>query len=529
MESFLKSLPDNFELHEFKLEKVLGQGGFGITYLALDMNLMQHVAIKEYYPREFANRDSTYTIHAVGNTEDKDTFAWGLKRFLDEARVLAQLSHPNIISIKRFFEAHGTAYLVMEYCDGKPLDEIIRDHGPLNESELNGILFPLLDGLEHVHEKAFLHRDIKPANIFIRRNGSPVLLDFGAAKHEMTSHSKSVTSLATAGYAPFEQYSTKGKQGAWSDIYGLAATIYRAISGVKPQDAPDRMLEDTLEPAAELLKGKFDPHLLMALDKALAIRPEDRPQTIAEFRNLIRPQQLSVRAIEPSSADITVKSIKPEPSPKSQTYFSDEEVLGTALAYGPAYVKGLVAEGGKSKKKYLAVFLMTALAVGIGWVIFIFNSDRQVAPQSNMKLSVESNEAPIKTVPILVEASRSAAEEPVKPSPSVAEPTEEKKVMPLPKPTLSFAEIDRAIDGGQLVKAQSLLKEVIRNNPDSAAAYFRLGQIFAKEDKYPEAREQLSKAKRIDPSLRFTAPGKYQELYNEILAMEKMSKLPGRD
>ncbi|WP_300712636.1 serine/threonine-protein kinase [Limnohabitans sp.] len=180
------------------------------------------------YPREFANRDSTFTIHAVGNTEDKDTFAWGLKRFLDEARVLAQLSHPNIISIKRFFEAHGTAYLVMEYCDGKPLDEIIRDHGPLNETELNGILFPLLDGLEHVHEKAFLHRDIKPANIFIRRNGSPVLLDFGAAKHEMTSHSKSVTSLATAGYAPFEQYSTKGKQGTWSDIYGLAATIYRA-------------------------------------------------------------------------------------------------------------------------------------------------------------------------------------------------------------------------------------------------------------------------------------------------------------
>lgn len=528
MESFLKSLPDNFELHEFKLEKVLGQGGFGITYLALDMNLMQHVAIKEYYPREFANRDSTYTIHAVGNTEDKDTFAWGLKRFLDEARVLAQLSHPNIISIKRFFEAHGTAYLVMEYCDGKPLDEIIRDHGPLNESELNGILFPLLDGLEHVHEKAFLHRDIKPANIFIRRNGSPVLLDFGAAKHEMTSHSKSVTSLATAGYAPFEQYSTKGKQGTWSDIYGLAATIYRAISGVKPQDAPDRMLEDTLEPAAELLKGKFDPHLLMALDKALAIRPENRPQTIAEFRNLIKPQQVSgSAATTPSSAARTAQTIEPELPQKTHAdpYFSEERVF----VEGKASANGLVAESIQSKKKYLFIVFSGVLALGIGWLVLMPNSDRQVAQKNDSTLSVESKEATVKVIPLAVEASQSVVQEPVNPPPVVVEPTEEKKVAPSPKPTLSFGEIDRAIDGGQLAKAQSLLKEVIRNNPDSAAAYFRLGQIFAKEDKYPESREQLNKAKKIDPSLRFTAPGKYQELYNEILAMEKMSKLPGRD
>lgn len=527
MESFLKSLPDNFELNEFKLEKVLGQGGFGITYLALDMNLMQHVAIKEYYPREFANRDSTYTIHAAGNTEDKDTFAWGLKRFLDEARVLAQLNHSNIISIKRFFEAHGTAYLVMEYCDGKPLDEIIRDHGPLNESELNGVLFPLLDGLEHVHQKAFLHRDIKPANIFIRRNGSPVLLDFGAAKHEMTSHSKSITSLATAGYAPFEQYSTKGKQGTWSDIYGLAATIYRAISGVKPLDAPDRMLEDTLEPAAELLKGKFDPHLLIALDKALAIRPEDRPQTIAEFRNLINPPQVFDSATTQSSLARTAHTIEQELPQKTHAdpYFRGE----TAFVESNAHAKGLVAVSIQSKKKYLFIVFSGVLALGIGWLVLMSNSDRQLAQKNDSTLSVESKEATVKALPVAVEASQSVVQEPVKPPPVVFEPIEEKKVAPLPKPTLSFGEIDRAIDGGELAKAQSLLKEVIRNNPDSAAAYFRFGQIFTKEDKYPEAREQLNKAKRIDPSLRFTSPGKYQELYNEILAMEKMSKLPGRD
>lgn len=522
MDSFLKSLPDNFQLYEFKLERVLGQGGFGITYLARDTNLMQHVAIKEYYPREFANRDSTFTIHAVGNAEDKDTFTWGLKRFLDEARVLAQLSHPNIISIKRFFEANGTAYLVMEYCDGKPLDEIIRDHGPLSESELNGILFPLLDGLEHVHEKAFLHRDIKPANIFIRLNGSPVLLDFGAAKHEMTSHSKSVTSLATAGYAPFEQYSTKGKQGAWSDIYGLAATIYRAISGTKPQDAPDRMLEDTLVPASELLKGKFDPNLLAALDKALAIRPELRPQTIAEFRNLIKAQPVQVAVEERQMVGKTVFSLKTESSRvDEQLKLTDSEIAS------PMQATGVNASMQGRKGKYFVILSSLMLILGAVWFFTLINNKVPLVKNDEpIRVAQQSNE---KVIPLVIEKTPAASEVQVKSPLVVTDSLEEKKLAAPAKTVLSFVEIDRAIEAGQLAKAQALLKETIRNNPDNAGAYFRLGQIFAKEEKYPEAREQLTKAKRMDPSLRFTAPGKYQQLNNEILAMEKMSKLPGRD
>jgi serine/threonine protein kinase len=186
MEDMSKSLPDNYEISDYKISKVIGQGGFGITYLAVDKNLMQEVAIKEYYPREFSNRDSTFTIHAVGKQEDKDTFKWGLERFLEESRILAKLNHPNVVSVKRYFKANGTAYLVMEYCDGKPLDEIIKDHGPLKQGEINVIVSSLLSGLEHVHQNNFLHRDIKPANIFIRKNGQPVLLDFGAAKHDMS-------------------------------------------------------------------------------------------------------------------------------------------------------------------------------------------------------------------------------------------------------------------------------------------------------------------------------------------------------
>ena len=445
MESFLKSLPDNFELHEFKLEKVLGQGGFGITYLALDTNLMQHVAIKEYYPREYSNRDSTFTIHAVGNKEDKDTFAWGLKRFLDEARVLAQLSHTNIISIKRFFEANGTAYLVMEYCDGKPLNEIIRDHGPLNESELNAILFPLLDGLEHVHEKAFLHRDIKPSNIFIRKNGSPVLLDFGAAKNEMTSHSKSVTSLATAGYAPFEQYSTKGKQGPWSDIYGLSATVYRAISGIKPLDAPDRMLDDTLEPAAVLLKGKFDSNLLVALDKALAIRPGDRPQTIADFRALIKPKLDSFTAGMKSPIANTALSTKPAPPKKTDVDPSLNDVKNQAESVEHA---NNFAKTTASPRQIFVIFSIFAFLSAAGLLLLLATPNKLLETKPEMALKSESKETSLNVTPVIVDTPSATSEATVNIPPKVVEAIQDKKTVPTPKPALSFVEIDRAIDIG---------------------------------------------------------------------------------
>jgi len=334
MVDLLKSLPEHYSISDYRIERVIGQGGFGITYLATDLTLMKEVAIKEYYPREFADRDSTLTIHAAGNREDKETFEWGLVRFLDEARILAKLNHPNIVSASRYFQSNGTAYLVMEYCQGKPLDQIIKEDGPLNKAEFERILSPLLDGLEHVHSNDFLHRDIKPANIFIRKDGSPVLLDFGAARHEMTSHSRSVTSLATAGYAPFEQYSTNGKQGPWSDIYGLAATLYRALTGDKPQDAPDRMLEDQIVPLTVRLKGKFDFNVLDALDKAMSVRPDQRPQNIVNFRKLLHSQG--------GTAENSIANNKLLAAPQSQhskfehpkKYFSSIAVLAIFLLFG---------------------------------------------------------------------------------------------------------------------------------------------------------------------------------------------------
>jgi len=295
MENPTQSLSLGSVLHGYRLERVLGQGAFGITYLAKDESLGSYVAIKEYYPREYAVRDSTKTVHSVGNAEDRETFSWGLKRFLEEARILAQLSHPNVIKVRHFFQGNGTAYLVMDYCDGAPLDAIIKQNGPLSLFEGKALFDKLLSGIVHIHNNNILHRDIKPANIFIKTDGNPVLLDFGAARSNLGLNSKSVTSLATAGYAPFEQYSTKGNQGSWSDYYGLAATMYRVLTGEKPQDSPDRILSDQLVPLVKRFAADAGPlrHFLAALDKCLEIRPEERPQNIDQIHALISGGRLT--------------------------------------------------------------------------------------------------------------------------------------------------------------------------------------------------------------------------------------------
>ena len=268
--------------------------------------LNKKVAIKEYFPREFAIREGTLTVVAVSNKSDSDNYSWGLKKFLEEARVLASFDHSNIARVRRYFEANGTAYLVMDYCEGTPLDKLIDDGGPLSQETLSKLLYPILDALEHMHDAHLLHRDIKPANIFIKRDGTPVLLDFGAARQEVASHSKSVTSLVTPGYGALEQYSTHGEQGPSTDIYGFAATLYKAVTGDKPQDATSRMIDDKMSPASQRSAGKYDSRLLTAIDKAMSVKPADRPQNIAEWREMISSSNTNSNNTNSKESDRTV-------------------------------------------------------------------------------------------------------------------------------------------------------------------------------------------------------------------------------
>lgn len=222
------ALPPGFLLEEYEIEAVLGHGGFGVTYLARDLNLGTPLAIKEYLPSDLALREDGTTVHPKSEA-DREEYRWGLERFLGEAQTLTRFEHPNIVSVLRFFEANGTAYLVMAYQKGDSLSDILRQKGRLDETEVMGILGPLLDGLAEVHKAGFLHRDIKPGNIYIRADGSPLLLDFGAARQALGHRSKSLTAIVTAGFAPQEQYFSGGNQGPWTDIYALAAVLYREI------------------------------------------------------------------------------------------------------------------------------------------------------------------------------------------------------------------------------------------------------------------------------------------------------------
>ena len=287
MATNLRSLPIGTILSDYRIERVLGQGGFGITYQATDLNLERQVAIKEYYPRDWAERDRKHFIRAIDDEDARKTFVWGKLAFEKEAQLLASFQHPNIIAVRRLFKANGTAYFVMDYSDGRPLDKIISSGKPITERQLEKIWNLLLDGLQEVHDRGFLHRDIKPANIYIREDGSPVLLDFGSARRSDLEHNHGVTVLVADGYSPIEQYDAKSKQGAYTDIYGLAATLYRVVTGSAPPSAPIRAFKETLQPAAEKAKGKYAADLLAAIDAGLAVGPKSRPQDIAEWRAMM--------------------------------------------------------------------------------------------------------------------------------------------------------------------------------------------------------------------------------------------------
>ena len=276
------ALPSGYRLEGYRIEAILGHGGFGITYRAVDEDLQQVVAIKEYLPREVAFRNSGSTVSPLSESE-RDTFEWGLERFLDEARTLARFRHPNIVGVRRFVRANDTAYLIMDYCEGDSLENLLAREGTLSPERVEAMLTPLLDALEMLHKVGVTHRDVKPGNIYLREDGSPVLLDFGAARQALAQHSRSVTAMATPGFAAFEHYSTKGKQGPWTDIHGLGATLYRCVTGLRPPDASDRMLEDELVPAEQAASGRYSKRLLRQIDAALKLRPQDRPQSLEQW------------------------------------------------------------------------------------------------------------------------------------------------------------------------------------------------------------------------------------------------------
>ena len=433
------ALPLGSMLMEYRLDSILGAGGFGITYLAHDTNLQKDVAIKEYLPGAVAVRGSGGTVLPTSSGLEKE-YRWGLDRFIQEARTLAKFSHPHIVRVNRFFETNGTGYMVMDYEAGESLKAWLQRNPFPPEPALRAMLAPLLDGLEKVHAAGFLHRDIKPDNIFIRADGSPVLIDFGSARQAIAGASQALTTIVSPGYAPFEQYTTSAEQGPWSDIYSLSGVLYFAATGQSPPDAITRMKSDPLTQGLGGARMRYSGPFVDAIGWGLALEEGARPRNVSQWREVLFGQRAMTsqpgatqRAIADASAmHPTAKiapvaragqTIRPAASPSAQRIESARAgnvALQTGVRAAPR-----VVEPGMFPWKSLLVAIAVIVMIGVGLrsmrpdaakhaaqqpTVIVLNK-RQLAgpgadtimatpvPQHPQSMATEANTAPIASEP----------------------------------------------------------------------------------------------------------------------------------
>jgi serine/threonine protein kinase len=292
------ALPDGTRLSEFQIRSVIGEGGFGIVYLAWDSSLQRQVAIKEYMPATLATRTQANLV-APRTEKSAETFALGLRSFVNEAHLLASFDHPSLLKVYRFWEANGTAYMVMPYYQGITLKRALAAlKAPPEEGWLLRQLGSLLDALEVMHRGHCFHRDIAPDNILLLDDGIPLLLDFGAARRVIGDATHALTAFLKPGYAPVEQYAEMPsmKQGPWTDLYALGSVVHYAITGRTPPESVARLVNDTMVPLLKAGAGRYSDRFLRAIDHALAVRPDDRPHSAAEMRAELGVEERRSRA-----------------------------------------------------------------------------------------------------------------------------------------------------------------------------------------------------------------------------------------
>ncbi len=314
--------PGTILQEKYLLGRALGQGGFAVTYLALQINLERRVAIKEYLPADLAERSEiTGTVTPRRNTSsDKDFHVYyehGMKRFIEEGRNIVQCHHPaphpNIVRVTDFFQANGTAYLVMDFVEGISLEDHLKRQPQCRVSPEKAvqIIMPILDGLRTVHQRGFFHRDIKPANIYLSHDGPVILLDFGSARIQSREETQTMTIMLTPGYAPPEQYSSKSAQGSWTDVYGCAATLYKCITGVEPVSAMDRLAGMALPRPSEVAGCTVSPALESVILRGLEPDRKNRPQTVEEFQKALTDSKAGITSGSPVKKRKTATSPRP--------------------------------------------------------------------------------------------------------------------------------------------------------------------------------------------------------------------------
>ncbi|CAN5681380.1 hypothetical protein BH09PSE5_BH09PSE5_12680 [soil metagenome] len=366
------ALPIGTLIAEFEITRVLGQGGFGIVYLAQDSSLHRPVALKEYMPSTLASRRTLGQV-SVRSPRHRETFEKGLASFVNEARLLAQFDHPSLVKVYRFWEGNGTAYMAMPFYEGVTLKERLRIlGGPPDEESLMKMLGSLTEALMVMHAERCYHRDIAPDNIILLANGDrPLLLDFGAARKVIGGMTQALTVILKPGYAPLEQYAEMPgmEQGPWTDVYALAAVVYSAIAGRTPPPSVSRVLTDTFEPLSTIAAHKYSPRLLGAIDRALAVRPQDRTGSIVAFREELGLSS-SVSTLT-SGTDATT----------DETAFKPMVAIGMTPADDPSFARTIVLDSLPSarvdsvavpdrRKLWIGVGAAAILVAGVAVVTF---------------------------------------------------------------------------------------------------------------------------------------------------------------
>lgn len=414
------TLPIGYRLHQYRIESVLGAGGFGITYMAMHDALRTWAAIKEYFPVEWSYRDeNTVMPNTQGGMPTSEAgedacYTWGLERFLSEAQILAQISHPGVVRVRDFFEANGTAYIVMDYEDGKPLSKVLQEEKTLPEPQVRRLVDDILPALEAVHALGYLHRDIKPANLYCRSDGRTILIDFGAARQALGRHSKSVTSVFSPGYSPIEQYLVDGRgYGPWTDIYALGTVLYHCVTGVGPIEAPARVLDDPLQPAEERAAGRYSPALLRMIDRAIAVRPEQRFQSIAQMsealhapvpvldspsddadRTVMRESPLRLELQQAAASHLGLSEALQASSPASST-----PPVATPASHNAAQAEpsGIEVQPPKQPQRLLLIVSLAVLAVlaGGGGLWFATRSPDTTQTSSSAPIPAPTEAPPV--------------------------------------------------------------------------------------------------------------------------------------
>jgi serine/threonine protein kinase len=434
---------------------ILGRGGFGITYRGKDLRLELPLAIKEYFPAGLAARESTSRQVSASGSEDAEDFRQGMDRFLDEAKLLARFeSHPTIVSVRDHFRANGTAYMVMPLLEGVTFERYLKNKGGrIPFEQALSILMPVMDALEQVHAAGLIHRDVSPDNIFITTSGQIRLLDFGAAKTAAALAARRSHSIVLKkGYSPPEQYQSRGNLGPWTDVYGLAATLYRAVTGQIPPDAMDRIDEDILV-APGTLGIPFPPSAEAGLLQGLAISSKNRPQSIREFQDYLMGSASPAAGIPSPGASRgsggTAGMLAAPGVPDSPTAFVPAAPGSSRPSDSPSSVPGApvspatgAAPGrapSRAPKFLLLGGVLAAALLGAAFFLLGGSEEKKTVPPSDSVVA-EASPAPKAFAP-------------------TAEPTEPPKVAPREDPTRVVLQFYRFLDGGRLRDAYALLSQ----------------------------------------------------------------------